>query len=59
MAIKPLDEDIKRAACAAAASLPWGLIKAEVGRVGGGGHPAGVKARLRVRCARQETRRDL
>lgn len=47
----------------AAASLPWGPIKAGVGGVGGmvvevGGHPVGVNTPSGV-GARRETRRDL
>lgn len=73
-AIKLLNENIKRALCVyrfsavAAASLPWELIKAEVGGLhsrGGGvgvggalGPPAGVNTPLGV-GARRETRRDL
>lgn len=73
-AIKLVNENIKRALCvyrfsaAAAASLPWELIKAEVGGLhscGGGvgvggalGPPAGVNTPLGV-GARRETRRDL
>lgn len=65
-AITPLDEDIKSAVCLSFQPQQqhqplshWGgLIKAEVGQVGGGGHPVGVSTPSGV-GARQETRRDL